>query len=93
MLGLFHISSYHWYRMTYYSTFLGSVLVIVMVLNDGPTQILSKNFWTNKLGLCLAFYSVAQSMSTKVFGLGEGELILEIVLDVFGVCPSGTEIG
>ena len=84
--GLFYISSYRWFRFTYYSTFISCVIVIVQILNMGPTRILSKNFWTNKLGLFLALISISISMWTKAFGLGEGDIILEVVLDAFNVC-------
>ena len=83
---LFSVSMYYWFRVTYYTKFIGCIFGIVRFLDLGPTRILSKHFWTNIFGYLLASFSVGQSLHTKALGLGTGGVILEIVLSAIGLC-------
>lgn len=82
----YHVSMYYWFRLTYYTTFLGCIFGIVRFLDLGPTRILSTSFWTNIFGYLLAIFSVAQSLHTKALGLGTGGVIVELILKQTGLC-------
>ena len=81
--GFFHVSTYYWFRLTYFTTFLGCISGITKFLDYGPTRILSDKLLKNFLGWCLVCLSVIVTISVKALGLGHGDEILEKVIHSF----------
>ena len=80
----FHVSTYYWFRLTYYSTYLSCVFGIVKFLDLGPTRILSEKGLSNWIGYGLSICSAVISLRMKAHGLGHGDVLMEIFLMTLG---------